>query len=620
MPRESLDFEEVRSIGGYDFRQLLRLLPLIRPHRALLAGSIALVLLITLLDLALPLLIRHAIDRLILPPSGGGPPAAVEAALQGLLLTAAAFALLVVLHFLFSFVQSVLMETTGQRIMHDLRMRLYTHTQDLPLAFFAKNPVGRVVTRLTGDIQNLYELFTSLLSFLFKDLLLIAGIAAVLLVLDWRLALVTFLVLPPVAAAAAVFSRRAREIFRTLRIQAAEINTRFAETIGGLRLIQIHRAETRNFERFARLNLENYRTGMDQIRVLAVFLPLIEVLSLAAVALVIGYGGSRIPGGAVSLGALVAFLTYIRMFFRPLRDLAEKYNVLQNALASVERIFLIFDTPNPLREPPAAGAPRLTRIEELRFENVDFAYAPGEPVLRGISFALRRGATTAVVGPTGAGKSTLLQLIPRLYEPTAGRILLNGIDLRSWPKAAIRDRLALVLQDPTIFSGTLRENIFQGLPPPRRAEEARIVEAARLEHLLERLPAGLDSRLGEGGSTISTGERQLVAIARAFARNPEIILFDEATSAVDSETEQAIQEALLGLLAERTALLVAHRLSTVRAAEEILVLLGGRILESGTHAALMERRGFYFRLHQAQAEDGTRPLRDSPCTGRPPVL
>jgi len=619
MPPEAADFADPRPVSGYDFSLLLRLLPYVRPHRALLAGSVVLVLGITLLDLSLPLLMRHAIDRYIVPAGGGAPAPEPAAALQGLSLTAAGFALLVLLQFFFSFAQSVLMEATGQRIMHDLRLRLYAHTQELSLDFFARNPVGRIVTRLTGDIQNLYELFTSFLSFLAKDLILIAGIAAVLLALDARLALVTFLVLPAVAVAAVHFSRRAREIFRALRIQAAEINTRFAETIGGIRVIQVHRGEARNAERFDRLNLENYHTGMEQIRLLAVFLPLIEVLALAAAALVIGYGGSRVHEGALSLGALVAFLSYIRMFFRPLRDLAEKYNVLQNALASVERIFLLFDTPPALREPPPGAAPRLDRFEALSFEEVGFAYVPGEPVLKGVSFTLRRGGTLAVVGPTGAGKSSLLQLIPRLYDPTSGRILLNGIDLRAWPKAAFRGRLALVLQDPTLFSGTLRENLFHGLPPPTPAEEARIVAAARLERLLERLPAGLDSPLGEAGGAVSAGERQLIAIARALARNPEIILFDEATSAVDSETEQAIQEALERLLEERTAILVAHRLSTVRAADEILVLHRGRILEAGPHAALMAQRGFYFRLHQAQAQTGGEG-RESPCARRPPML
>jgi ATP-binding cassette subfamily B protein len=493
--------------------------------------------------------------------------------------------------------------------MHGLRMRLFSHIQSLALEFFTRNPVGRLVTRTTSDIQNMYELFTSFISFVFKDLVLLAGIAAVMLVLNWKLALVTFVVLPVVAAASIRFSKRARDIFRTLRVQVAEINTRFAETIGGMRVIQLYRQEANNFRRFARLNRANYLSGMEQIRVLAVFMPLIEVLALTAVALIIWYGGGQVMGEALSLGALVAFISYIRMFFRPLRDLAEKYNILQNAMASAERIFLVMDTHTVLPQPAASAdgsLPGLSVIEDLRFEHVTFGYAPGEPVLDDVSFELRRGETLAVVGPTGAGKTSLINLIPRLYDPTAGRVTVNGRDLREFPSAVFRDRMALVMQDPFLFSGTIRDNIFQGIDGLPSGGEADIIAASNLDHLIARLPEGLDTALGEGGSSISSGERQLIAIARAFARNPQLILFDEATSAIDSQTEQRVQQALERLMRHRTALVVAHRLSTVRGADRILVLHRGRIIESGTHSRLMETRGFYYRLHQLEA-DSTPP-------------
>ncbi len=648
-------FEEERLGRTYDLRLLQRLAAFVRPHRRSLLASIGLVVAITLLELALPVLTQQAIDRYIVPaadrpgndattPAAGrrlridlSDPAAAEAVsrhpelaeiengtasvpyaalaalpadelsrlrggdLAGLARLTALFVLLVLADFALNFAQAVIMEATGQRIMHGLRMRLFDHIQGLALAYFTRNPVGRLVTRVTSDVQNMYELFTSFVSFVFKDLVLLAGIAGVMLGMNWRLALVTFSILPIVVVGSLSFARRARALFRALRVQTAEINTRFAETIGGMSVIQLFRREGLNFERFARLNRENYVTGMEQIRVLAVFMPMVEVVAAVAVALIVWYGGGEVLRGSLSLGALVAFIAYIRMFFRPLRDLAEKYNILQNAMASAERIFLVLDTENPMPRPaPRPGEPPTGPFEELRFEEVDFGYLPGERVLKGVGFAVRRGETVAVVGPTGAGKTSLVNLVPRLYDPTGGRVLLNGRDLRTLPAEELRGRMALVMQDALLFSGTVRENIFQGAAPPTRAEEQAVLAASNLERLVARLPAGLDTPLGEAGGSISSGERQLIAIARAFARDPELILFDEATSAIDSQTERWIQEALERLMRRRTALVIAHRLSTVRHADRILVLNRGRIVESGTHAHLMGLGGFYFRLHQLQ--------------------
>ena len=643
-------FEETRLGKPYDLRLLRRLYPFTRPHRRLLGWSIGLVILITLLDVTLPYLTKEAIDRYIVPPAEPAsgqrslsvdlsdpfaaaivqdrfPEARVEGSVAripydalvrldpeelarlrrgdalGLTLVAALFLILVIFDFVLNFGQSIVMEITGQRIMHDLRLRLYRHIQGLALDFFTRNSVGRLVTRATSDVQNMYELFTSFVSFVFKDLVLLGGIAAVMLALNWKLALVAFGVLPAVALASIRFSRHARAIFRTLRVQVAEINTRFAETIGGMRVIQLFRQQTANYRRFEQLNHANYLSGMEQIRVLALFMPLIEALALAAVALIVWYGGGRVLDESLSLGALVAFISYIRMFFRPLRDLAEKYNILQNAMASAERIFLVLDTTTALPQPPApsgGSVAALASIEELRFEAVDFAYIPDAPVLQGVSFRLQRGETVAVVGPTGAGKTSLVNLIPRLYDPTAGRVLINGRDLREIPSALFRERMALVMQDPFLFSGTLRENIFEGLTDPSPARTLDIISAANLDPLVARLPKGLDTPLGEGGGALSSGERQLIAIARAFARDPQLILLDEATSSIDSETELRIQQALERLMRRRTALVVAHRLSTVRSADRILVMNRGRIIESGTHSALMAGRGFYYRLHQLQ--------------------
>ncbi len=654
-------FEETKLGKPYDVKLLRRLYPFTRPYRISLYASIGLVLLITVLELALPYVTKIAIDQYIVPHNdqqrslGRGSPDAAEKRvfqvdlsipanqqlvekyrslftieggwaaiphavasqlnqsdlrilrkdhLAGLSATAAIFVVLVVFNFILSFFQKMIMEYTGHMLMHDLRMKLFVHIQDLAVAFFTRNPVGRLVTRVTNDVQNMHELFTSVISMVFKDLFLLVGIAAVMLAINWKLALVSFTVLPLVIYASLSFARRARDIFRVLRIKVAEINTRFAETIGGIRVIQLFCQEIRNYRKFQKLNHDNYLAGMRQIHVLAVFMPLIEILGVVAVALVIFYGGVGVLNSTISLGALVAFISYIRMFFRPIRDLAEKYNVLQNAMASAERIFLILDSDDRLPDRPQLPASgRSTDLKDIRkvqFENVYFEYIDGEAVLQNISFTINAGQTVAVVGPTGAGKTSLVNLLPRFYDPKSGRVLINDQDIKILDASSFRSKLALVMQDPFLFSGTIRENIFQAdqMPAPARADA--IIDAANCRTLIDRLPRGLDTVLTEGGASISSGERQLISIARAFARDPQLILFDEATSYIDSATELAIQQALGKLMQDRTALVVAHRLSTVRNADRIIVLNRGRIIESGNHAELMHRKGFYFKLHQLQ--------------------
>jgi ATP-binding cassette subfamily B multidrug efflux pump len=652
-------FEENKLGKPYDVRLLRRLQPFVRPYRLLLFGSIGLVLMITLLDLALPYITKIGIDRYIVPMMASAPnnkkssgdianrtirvdltnpqqQALVEKYrdlfkingqtaliaydalprlekpdlavlrrndIMGLNTLAMVFLALVVLNFILSFVQRMIMEYTGHMIMHDLRMQLFIHIQDLAIAFFTRNPVGRLVTRVTNDVQNMHELFTSVISMIFKDLFLLCGIAVVMLVLNWKLALISFTVLPLVLYASLNFSRRARDIFRDLRIQVAEINTRFAETIGGIRVIQLFLQEIQNYRKFKNLNHTNYLTGMRQIHVLAVFMPLIEILAVVAVALVIFYGGGRVISGTLSLGALVAFLSYIRMFFRPIRDMAEKYNILQNAMASAERIFLILDSRERLPRPAdhkTGDSFNLQQIEEICFEDVSFSYVGGERVLRDITFRIKAGETVAVVGPTGGGKTTLINLLPRFYDPTSGRVLINNQDIRNFDPALFRSKVALVMQDPFLFSGTIRENIFQGNHALSGEQQESVIEASNCKALIERLPQGLDTVLTEGGASISSGERQLVSIARAFARNPQLILFDEATSYIDSPTELRIQLALEKLMKNRTSLVIAHRLSTVRHADRILVLNRGRIIETGSHEELIDLRGFYFKLYQLQ--------------------
>jgi ATP-binding cassette subfamily B protein len=646
---------------------LKRLWPFLHPYRRLLVGSVLLVVMITLLDLALPYFTKWAIDQHIVPPPEQSTPIdpssdrgrwqrylKVDPAdpdverliqtypdlfdqradqtrialknlsqltpehrrilrrsdLRGLGLVAVLFLAVVAADFGFTFVQKMIMEYAGHKVMHDLRMRLYGHIQQQSMAFFSSQPTARLVTRVTNDVQNMHELFTTFVAMVFKDIFLLVGIAAVLIVLNWRLALAGFAVMPAVIWAAWRFSTQARDVFRALRVKVAEINTRMAESIEGIRTIQTFGREAANYERFASLNAENYRLGMQQIHIFAVFMPVIELLGIVAVAILILYGGHHVLADRISLGALVAALSYMRMFFRPLRDLAENYNVLQNAMASAERIFDLLDTDQRL---PLITAP-LTRDrlrphgrKLLEFDGVDFAYNPGEWVLKDLSFEVHQGQTLALVGSTGAGKTSVLNLILRFYDPGRGIIRLYGEPLNHWNPGHLRSMMALVPQEPVLFSGTLRNNIF---PDPERVDEAtvnRIIASSNCSRLVERLPQGIDTPLAKGGTGLSSGERQLVAIARALARQPDLILLDEATSYIDSQTEADIHQALQKLMAGRTSIIVAHRLSTARAADRIIAMQHGRVKESGTHASLMEAQGLYWRLNRQSQDTAINP-------------
>jgi len=650
-------YVEERDLGKtYDIRLLRRIGPFIKPYGWHLCGAVLFILAITLLELAVPYVTKTAIDRYIVPKTDHTETGLTEPArtrkiqvsradpdvaelidrypglftqnkgqttiaithldqlqppelltlrkkdLDGLLRMTGLFLLLVLGSFGCNYIQLMVMELTGQKVMHDLRMALFDHLAHLHVDYFSQNPTGRLVTRVTNDVQNMSEFFTSFVVFLFKDLFLLIGICAVMLSLNWRLALVAFAVVPLVMLVSVLFAAQVREAYRTLRIKVAEINARFAESVTGMRVIQLFGQEQANSRRFHTLNHENYRAGIRQIHVFALFMPAIEVLSATALALIIYAGGRQVLGNQLTLGLLVAFIAYIRMFFRPIRDIAEKYNIMQNALASAERIFQILDTP---REGPAMLAPaRLVGVDNetmVQFQGVSFHYTPGKPVLQNIHLTIANGETVAVVGSTGSGKTTLINLILRFYNPVEGRILLKGRDIQTLPEKAVRRGMALVAQDPYLFSGTLEENIRFGNPAMSPDDLERIVTAANCRHLAASIPRGLQYQLSEGGGRLSSGEKQLIAIARALARAPELIMLDEATSHIDSETEQIVNDAVSRLLKGRAALVVAHRLSTARQADRIAVLHRGRIVETGSHDELMIRKGFYYHLYQLQA-------------------
>lgn len=653
MSTETDLFAEERLEKGYNLSILGRLTPFVRPQGRLVLLSILLVSLFTLCELAIPYFSKVAIDDYIVPgyqEAGSSETGRVleiqldspevrevvaahkelfslnkdqaripladlqtldkqeinvlrQRDLQGIGRVAGFFILLTLFSYGVHFAQQVIMELTGQRIMHGLRMAVYDKIQRLSFGFFNRHPVGRLVTRASNDVQNMYEFFTNVISFVFKDVFMLLGIALILFSLNWQLTLVSFSLIPLTAVASTLFARRARDIFRILRIKAAEINTRFAESIEGLSVIQLFLKEVQSRGKMEKLNRENYAAGLEQIRILGVFLPLVEFFGFLATGIIVLYGGSKVMGQTLSLGTLVAFLSYIRMFFRPLRDLAEKFNILQNALTSAERIFQILDNKRDIDPGSQAGTVPSSReiIQRIEFKDVSFAYTPEEPILENISLQIEPGENLALVGPTGSGKSTLISLLAGFYRPDSGQILINGRDQRDWDIAALRAGMALILQDQFLFSGTVRENILQGNPGLSEDRLQQILEDSNANAVVQRLPQGLETQLKQGGASISSGQRQLISIARAFARDANLLILDEATSSIDSKTEEDIQQAVKRLMQGRTCISIAHRPSAARNASRIIVLHQGRIIESGSHSELVRQQGFYARLRSLQA-------------------
>jgi ABC-type multidrug transport system fused ATPase/permease subunit len=519
--------------------------------------------------------------------------------IAGVARMAMVFVAVLIFGFALNFFQVYAMEYAGQRVMHDLRMKLFNHVQGLSVAFFEKNPVGRLVTRVTNDIQNIHEMLTSVLSYLFKDVFLMVGIVVILFEIHWRLALVCFTLVPVILLFTLLFSWKARTAFREVRIRMAQINSFLQESIQGIRVIQIFLRERENLTRFERVNQQHYMANMKQILLFAIFVPLIEVTATCAIALLIWYGGGKVVKEALSLGALVAFLSYLRMFFQPIRDLAEKYNLMQSAMASAERIILLMD--NPERIPDPISPIRVTHLEgRIEFKNVSFAYRNADYVLKNISFTVQPGETVAIVGATGAGKTSIISLIERFYEIQQGQILLDGVDICQMEAGFLRSCIGLVMQDVFLFASSVDQNIRLGNDSLSEEDvrwAAGIVNADRFIH---RLPMGYRQEINEGGSVLSAGERQLLAFARALILNPKILVLDEATSNVDTETERLIQGALERLMKERTCIVIAHRLSTIRRAHRILVMHRGRIREEGSHQELMRKKGYYWRLYRLQ--------------------
>jgi ATP-binding cassette subfamily B protein len=611
----SLPDDDALVPGRTDFGLLRRLLGYLRPHKVAVAVSFLLIVALAGVDLVGPYLTKVAIDRHIAKGDAAGLSGV---ALLYLLTMLAAFGL--------RFAQTYIMQMAGQRIMQDMRREIFAHLQRLHVGYFDRNPVGRLMTRVTTDVDAVNELFTSGVVSVFGDLFTLVGIMCVMLVLDWRLALVSFAVIPLFFLLTDWFRRGARQSFRETRKWVARINAFLQENLSGMSVVQLYRREARNRAAFAEVNRGHYDANMKAIFYYAVFYPAIELLAALATALILVYGGAQVLKAGLTLGALVAFIQYSERFWRPISDLSEKFNVLQAAMAASERIFGLLDTAPQVVSPERAARPAEV-VGRVSFEDVSFYYAQGVPggaaselppapaprseaglapsdhyVLAEIDFTVEAGKSVALVGATGAGKTSIISLLMRFYDAQRGRVAVDGIDVRDWDLERLRSSMALVLQDVHLFSGTIASNIRLGSPIGIDRVRAA-AEAVAAHRFIERLPNGYDTEVAERGSTLSVGQKQLLSFARALAHDPRVLILDEATSSVDTETEQLIQAALKLLLKGRTSLVIAHRLSTVQNVDEILVLHKGRIRERGTHQELLARRGMYFKLYELQYKD-----------------
>ncbi len=516
-------------------------------------------------------------------------------AVAGVIRLAMLFAFALLVQFLFSAGQVYLLQLTGQRVMYDMRRRIFGHILRLPLSYFDRAPVGRLVTRVTNDVSAINEMYTSMLVSLFRDAFLIIGVTVIMFQLDWRLALVVSGLFPLIVLAAFEFRNRVRVAYRTVRREIARLNAYLQESISGMRVIQVFVQEAKANARFQDINVEKYRANMRQLITFAVFRPLMSFLSSFAIALVIWYGGLNVLRGTLTLGALTAFIQYVRMLFNPVLDLAQGYNVLQGAMAASERIFILLDTP----EEDRGGGRVLDHVSgHIEFRDVWFAYNDDEWVLKGISFTAAPGERVAVVGPTGAGKTTIIRLLLRMYPVTRGQILLDGVPIDELDVAFLRRQMAVVLQDVFLFSGDIMDNIRlqSDIPDEEAVAAARFANA----DFVEDLPDGYHAEVKERGVTLSVGQRQLISFARAVAFDPRILVLDEATASIDSHTEALVQRSLAKIMAGRTSIVIAHRLSTIRAADKILVISKGRIVEQGNHDELMAHNGLYAALYQLQ--------------------
>jgi len=605
-----IERHEDEGAKAFDPHLARRLLRYLRPYRLRATVSVGLVILSSVLEIAGPAIVAVAIDLYVAPLQGthaGGISQRIGAwlvahgwaldPLSGINLAAGLYFVVLFGGFAVLYTQMVLMNLMGQYIMYDLRKQIFDHLQRLDIQFFDRNPVGRLMTRVTTDVDALNEMFTAGFVSIFGDIFVLIGIVGVLFWMNWRMALVLFSIIPLIILASAWFRRGARITYRQTRARIAAINAFLQEHISGMATVQLFNREADEAEKFEVLNARHRDANIDSVFYYSIFYPVVELVETIGMALIVWYGGGQVIRGMLSIGTLVAFFQYAQRFYEPISDLSEKYNILQAAMAASERIFKTLDTPPRILD---QGTLDIDHFESIEFRDVCFAYNEPEWVLKNVSFKVNRGARIAIVGHTGAGKTTVTALLLRFYEPQRGAILVNGIDIRRYTVTSLRALFAIVQQDFFLFTGTITQNISLGDPDitPEIVREAAI--RVQADRFIQRLPEGYDSEVRERGAGLSVGEKQLLSFARALAFNPPVLVLDEATSSIDTETEVLIQDAIQMLMAGRTSIVIAHRLSTIRSADTILVFHHGEIRERGTHEELIQHDGLYRKLYEIQ--------------------
>jgi len=591
MSRSDYHSEDEVLGKAYDSKLMRRLLRYIKPYKKYVIFAILLNIIVAALGPVRPYLTKIAVDDYI-----------VNSDYTGLLYIGLALFASLILQAVIQYFLTYYTQYLGQRTLYDLRTQIFNHIQKLALKFYDKTPIGRIVTRATNDVEALGELFSSGIVMVFSDVFIIIWILAFMFFMDVKLSLVTLSVLPVLIYGTFLFRRKVRESYRDVRLHLARLNSYMQEHVTGMSAVHIFHKEEDEVKKFSSIN-NDYRTAnIKSIFYYAVFYPSVELLSAVAVGMIIWYGGGEIIQGSLTIGVLFAFIQYTEMFFRPIRDLSEKYNIMQTAMASSERIFKLLDNKTFIKNPD--NPVKLGKAKgSIEFKNVWFAYNDDDYVLKDISFSINPGETIAIVGHTGAGKSSIINILTRFYDINKGRILVDGIDIEKLDKKELREHISIVLQDVFLFSGNIESNINldkKEIPREKILEAAKIVGA---DEFIKNLPAKYDEEVKERGATLSVGQKQLISFARALAYDPQILILDEATSSVDTETEQLIQKAIEKLLVGRTAIVIAHRLSTIQNADNIIVLHKGEIRESGNHQELLARHGIYYKLYQLQYKD-----------------